>query len=77
MISCGYTKIHFILDITLLLNNIHPLLEHFSEHAERNGFGVVECFVGHGVGRVFHSEPIIYHQRKSCFSAIDDRQCIL
>ncbi|WVZ87073.1 hypothetical protein U9M48_033766 [Paspalum notatum var. saurae] len=36
-----------------------------SEHAERNGFGVVECFVGHGVGRVFHSEPIIYHQRNN------------
>ncbi|KAL6843723.1 hypothetical protein ACP4OV_026294 [Aristida adscensionis] len=36
-----------------------------SEHAERQGFGVVECFVGHGVGRVFHSEPIIYHQRNN------------
>ncbi|KAG2574596.1 hypothetical protein PVAP13_7KG343800 [Panicum virgatum] len=36
-----------------------------SEHAERHGFGVVECFVGHGVGRVFHSEPIIYHQRNN------------
>ncbi|VAH35820.1 unnamed protein product [Triticum turgidum subsp. durum] len=35
-----------------------------SEHAERHGFGVVEQFVGHGVGRVFHSQPIIYHQRK-------------
>ncbi|XP_037486944.1 methionine aminopeptidase 1B, chloroplastic-like [Triticum dicoccoides] len=36
-----------------------------SEHAERNGFGVVEQFVGHGVGRVFHSQPIIYHQRNN------------
>ncbi|XP_066345911.1 methionine aminopeptidase 1B, chloroplastic-like isoform X1 [Miscanthus floridulus] len=36
-----------------------------SEHAERNGFCVVECFVGHGVGRVFHSEPLIYHQRNN------------
>ncbi|CAN6269215.1 unnamed protein product [Urochloa humidicola] len=36
-----------------------------SEHAERHGLGVVECFVGHGVGRVFHSEPIIYHQRNN------------
>ncbi|KAK3141553.1 hypothetical protein QOZ80_4BG0335370 [Eleusine coracana subsp. coracana] len=36
-----------------------------SEHAERHGFGVVECFVGHGVGKVFHSEPIIYHQRNN------------
>ncbi|KAL9324981.1 hypothetical protein ACSQ67_005626 [Phaseolus vulgaris] len=34
-----------------------------SEHAEKYGFGVVERFVGHGVGRVFHSEPIIIHNR--------------
>ncbi|KAH9771974.1 methionine aminopeptidase 1B [Citrus sinensis] len=34
-----------------------------SEHAEKYGFGVVERFVGHGVGKVFHSEPIIYHNR--------------
>ncbi|QCD90224.1 methionyl aminopeptidase [Vigna unguiculata] len=32
-----------------------------SEHAEKYGYGVVERFVGHGVGRVFHSEPIILH----------------
>ncbi|KAF8033112.1 hypothetical protein BT93_D1879 [Corymbia citriodora subsp. variegata] len=34
-----------------------------SEHAEKYGFGVVERFVGHGVGTVFHSQPIIYHHR--------------
>ncbi|KAF5745291.1 Methionine aminopeptidase 1B isoform 1 [Tripterygium wilfordii] len=34
-----------------------------SEFAEKYGFGVVECFVGHGVGTVFHSEPIILHHR--------------
>ncbi|KAJ0038821.1 hypothetical protein Pint_23323 [Pistacia integerrima] len=34
-----------------------------SEHAEKYGFGVVERFVGHGVGTVFHSEPIILHNR--------------
>jgi len=27
-----------------------------SEHAERHGFGVVECFVGHGVGRVIQNQ---------------------
>ncbi|KAL5722244.1 methionyl aminopeptidase [Ranunculus cassubicifolius] len=32
-----------------------------SEHADKFGFGVVERFVGHGVGTIFHSEPIIYH----------------
>lgn len=34
-----------------------------SEHAEKYGFGVVDRFVGHGVGTVFHSEPLIYHHR--------------
>ncbi|CAH9082057.1 unnamed protein product [Cuscuta epithymum] len=34
-----------------------------SEHAERFGYGVVERFVGHGVGTVFHSEPLIFHHR--------------
>lgn len=34
-----------------------------SEHAEKFGYGVVERFVGHGVGQVFHSEPIILHNR--------------
>ncbi|KAL9269447.1 Methionine aminopeptidase 1B, chloroplastic-like protein [Drosera capensis] len=28
-------------------------------------FGVVERFVGHGVGTIFHSEPIIYHHSTS------------
>lgn len=35
-----------------------------SEHAEKNNYGVVDRFVGHGVGTVFHSEPIIYHHSK-------------
>ncbi|KAK9934800.1 hypothetical protein M0R45_021929 [Rubus argutus] len=34
-----------------------------SEHAEKFGYGVVERFVGHGVGTVFHSEPLILHHR--------------
>ncbi|CAL5419126.1 unnamed protein product [Camellia sinensis] len=34
-----------------------------SEHAEKFGYGVVDRFVGHGVGTVFHSEPVIYHHR--------------
>ncbi|XP_042422193.1 methionine aminopeptidase 1B, chloroplastic-like [Zingiber officinale] len=36
-----------------------------SELAERYGFNVVERFVGHGVGQVFHSEPIILHHRNN------------
>ena len=31
------------------------------EHAEANGYGVVQDFVGHGVGRVFHTAPQIPH----------------
>nr|XP_027097022.1 methionine aminopeptidase 1B, chloroplastic-like isoform X2 [Coffea arabica] len=34
-----------------------------SEHAEKFGYGVVDRFVGHGVGNVFHSEPLIFHHR--------------
>ncbi|XAR65395.1 Methionyl aminopeptidase [Bertholletia excelsa] len=34
-----------------------------SERAERFSYGIVDRFVGHGVGTVFHSEPIIYHHR--------------
>ncbi|GER29865.1 methionine aminopeptidase [Striga asiatica] len=34
-----------------------------SEYAETFGFGVVDRFVGHGIGTVFHSEPLIYHHR--------------
>ncbi|GAA0159732.1 metalloprotease [Lithospermum erythrorhizon] len=34
-----------------------------SEHAEKFGFGVVDRFVGHGVGTIFHSEPLIFHHR--------------
>ncbi|MGH9067102.1 MAG: type I methionyl aminopeptidase [Acidimicrobiales bacterium] len=30
-------------------------------HAERNGFGVVRAFVGHGIGRAFHSAPTVLH----------------
>ncbi|KAF5751943.1 hypothetical protein HS088_TW02G00962 [Tripterygium wilfordii] len=34
-----------------------------SEFAEQFGFGVAERFVGHGIGTIFHSEPIILHHR--------------
>jgi len=30
-------------------------------HAESNGYGVVRAFVGHGIGRSFHSDPQVYH----------------
>jgi methionine aminopeptidase len=34
-----------------------------SEHAEKYGYGI-DPFVGHGVGRMFHCEPIIWHTCK-------------
>ncbi|CAL5187904.1 unnamed protein product [Lathyrus oleraceus] len=35
------------------------------DHADKYGYGVVEQFVGHGVGRVFHAEPVILHFRNN------------
>lgn len=32
-----------------------------SAHADEHRYGVVETFVGHGVGRLFHSDPVILH----------------
>ncbi|GFZ18496.1 methionine aminopeptidase 1B [Actinidia rufa] len=46
--------------VTPSVGNIVPS---HSEHAEKFGFGVVDRFVGHGVGTVFHSEPVIYHHQ--------------
>jgi methionyl aminopeptidase len=31
------------------------------DHAEGHGYGVVRAFVGHGIGRSFHSDPQVYH----------------
>ncbi len=31
------------------------------QHAEAHGYGVVRAFVGHGIGRSFHSDPQVYH----------------
>lgn len=33
------------------------------DHADKHRYGVVRQFVGHGVGRVFHADPIILHYR--------------
>uniref|UniRef100_A0A0A8Y050 IDP454 n=1 Tax=Arundo donax TaxID=35708 RepID=A0A0A8Y050_ARUDO len=32
----------------------------FSEHTDKYGYGI-DPFVGHGVGRIFHCEPVIWH----------------
>ncbi|XP_044489060.1 methionine aminopeptidase 1B, chloroplastic isoform X2 [Mangifera indica] len=43
--------------------NFKKIGKRICDHAEKYGYGVVERFVGHGVGTVFHSEPIILHNR--------------
>ena len=30
-------------------------------HAESQGYGVIRAFVGHGIGRSFHSDPQVFH----------------
>ncbi|GAB4846997.1 Methionine aminopeptidase 1D, chloroplastic/mitochondrial [Ancistrocladus abbreviatus] len=35
------------------------------DHADKYRYGVVHQFVGHGVGRVFHADPVILHCRNN------------
>ncbi|XP_010548408.1 PREDICTED: methionine aminopeptidase 1D, chloroplastic/mitochondrial isoform X2 [Tarenaya hassleriana] len=35
------------------------------DHADRHSYGVVRQFVGHGVGRVFHADPVVLHFRNN------------
>ncbi|KAJ7952875.1 Methionine aminopeptidase [Quillaja saponaria] len=35
------------------------------DHADKYRYGVVRQFVGHGVGRVFHADPVILHHRNN------------
>lgn len=35
------------------------------QHAESNGFSVVQEYCGHGIGRVFHEDPQILHYGKA------------
>ncbi|KAK6116248.1 hypothetical protein DH2020_050044 [Rehmannia glutinosa] len=35
------------------------------DHADKHHYGVVQQFVGHGVGRVFHSDPVVLHYRNN------------
>lgn len=35
------------------------------DHADKYRFGVVRQFVGHGVGQVFHADPVILHYRNN------------
>ncbi|KAL8200587.1 hypothetical protein R6Q57_011926 [Mikania cordata] len=44
------------------LNKIGKII---NAHADEHRYGVVEQFVGHGVGRLFHSDPVILHYRNN------------
>ncbi|KAF2544133.1 hypothetical protein F2Q68_00028694 [Brassica cretica] len=35
------------------------------DHADKYKYGVVRQFVGHGVGRVFHADPVVLHFRNN------------
>lgn len=35
------------------------------KYADKHGYGVVREFVGHGVGRVFHADPVVLHYRNN------------
>ncbi|KAG5412603.1 hypothetical protein IGI04_000170 [Brassica rapa subsp. trilocularis] len=35
------------------------------EHADKYKYGVVRQFVGHGIGRVFHADPVVLHFRNN------------
>lgn len=40
---------------------VHEIGRAIQDHAEAAGFGVVRMFVGHGVGREFHTAPTVPH----------------
>ena len=42
---------------------VHILGDIISDHAESQGYSVVEIFGGHGIGIEFHEDPFIYHCR--------------
>ncbi|KAH0849045.1 hypothetical protein HID58_090442 [Brassica napus] len=35
------------------------------DHADKHKYGVVRQFVGHGIGRVFHADPVVLHFRNN------------
>ncbi|MCW2726759.1 MAG: methionine aminopeptidase [Frankiales bacterium] len=42
-------------------NTVRDIGRAIQAHAEAHGYGVVRAFVGHGIGRSFHSDPQVYH----------------
>jgi methionyl aminopeptidase len=42
-------------------NHLGDIGHAIQSHAEKNRYGVVRDFVGHGVGLVYHDQPDVYH----------------
>ncbi|XP_011006608.1 PREDICTED: methionine aminopeptidase 1D, chloroplastic/mitochondrial-like [Populus euphratica] len=51
---------HFSFDLILTYDYVFS-----SDHADKYRYGVVRHFVGHGVGRVFHADPVVQHFRNN------------
>lgn len=45
-------------------NTLGDIGHAIQKHAELNGFSVVKDFIGHGIGRLFHTDPIVLHYGK-------------
>jgi methionyl aminopeptidase len=45
-------------------NKIGDIGHAIQTHAEKNGFSVVRDYCGHGIGRVFHTDPNVVHYGK-------------
>ena len=42
-------------------NTVRDIGRAIQAHAEGHGYGVIRAFVGHGIGRSFHSDPQVFH----------------
>jgi len=42
-------------------NRVRDIGKAIQTHAEDRGYGVIRAFVGHGIGRSFHSDPQVFH----------------
>ncbi|MCU1693896.1 MAG: methionine aminopeptidase [Frankiales bacterium] len=42
-------------------NRVRDIGRAIQTYAEGEGYGVVRSFVGHGIGRTFHSDPQVFH----------------
>jgi methionyl aminopeptidase len=45
-------------------NTLGDVANAIQTHAEKHGFSVVRDFCGHGIGRIFHTEPSVVHYGK-------------